>query len=141
MPAYNFEVLEQGQKIIFFDGDCAMCSRFVRFCLKRDTRQRLRYAPIDGATWNTLIEKVAPGERETIHVLTDERHLVRTSAVIEILGEIGGWWRMTAAMLWIIPRPIRNIGYRFIAWNRKRVSKITGTCPLPDPDEQACILP
>ena len=141
MPAYNYKVLEQGQKIIFFDGECAMCSRFVRFCLRRDTRRRLRYAPIGGTTWDTLIERVAPGEKETIHVLTDERHLVRTPAVIEILGEIGGLWRMIATVLWIIPRPIRNIGYRFIAWNRKRVSKITGTCTLPDPDGRACILP
>ena len=118
-----------------------MCSRFVVFCLKRDTRKAFRYAPIEGTTWNECFEEMTVKDKETIHLLTDAVHLVRTSAIISIFRELGGPWRLLANILWLVPRPLRNAGYRVVAWNRKRVSKITGTCDMPSPNERSCILP
>ena len=141
MPAYTCGVPDQAYDIIFFDGDCAMCSRFVVFCLRRDERRVFRYAPIDGSTWNDRIEKMTINDRGTIHLLTGDVHLVRTSAIIGIFRELGGPWRFVGNTLWLIPRPIRNAVYRFVAWNRKRLSKFTRTCSIPNPNERSCILP
>ena len=141
MPAYTWGVPDHDSNIIFFDGDCAMCSRFVRFCLKRDTEKRFHYAPIDGSTWKESFDDGSHTDKQTIHLLTGRDHVIRTTAIIGILRGLGGPWKLLANTMWLVPRPIRNLGYRFIAWNRQRVSKITGHCVIPDTDERSCILP
>lgn len=141
MPAYTYAVPDSDSNIIFFDGDCAMCSRFVRFCLKRDTGRIFRYAPIDGTTWKERFESEAPNDKETIHLLTKNGRLVRSSAIIGIFRGFGGPWSFLADVFWLIPRPVRNLGYRILAANRKRVSKITGSCSIPDSSERSCLLP
>ena len=34
--------------IVFYDGDCGLCNRFVLFLLKRDHRKVFRFAPLNG---------------------------------------------------------------------------------------------
>ncbi len=118
-----------------------MCSRFVRFCLKRDTDRLFHYAPIGGSTWKESFDDGSKTDRQTIHLLAGSDHMIRTTAIIGILRGLGGPWKLLANTMWLVPRPIRNLGYRFIAWNRQRVSKITGHCVIPDSDERSCILP
>ncbi|HTE07093.1 MAG TPA: DCC1-like thiol-disulfide oxidoreductase family protein, partial [Planctomycetota bacterium] len=36
--------------ILFFDGTCGLCSGVVRWCLRRDRRAVLHFAPLQGAT-------------------------------------------------------------------------------------------
>ena len=141
MPAYTCGVQESDSNIIFFDGECAMCSRFVRFCLKRDSRKLFRYAPIDGATWKERLGDEAAKDKETIHLLMNESHLIRSSAIVEIFRGLGGIWSVVGHVIWLIPRPIRNLGYRIVAGNRQRVSKVTGSCSIPDSSERSCLLP
>ncbi|MDX1686002.1 MAG: DCC1-like thiol-disulfide oxidoreductase family protein, partial [Saprospiraceae bacterium] len=38
------------QKIIFYDGECPLCSRAVIYFLKIDKNEVLRYAPLEGET-------------------------------------------------------------------------------------------
>ena len=41
--------------ILFFDGVCGLCNRFVDFMLKADSRSRYRYAPLQGETARRLL--------------------------------------------------------------------------------------
>ena len=141
MPAYTGRVPERESYIIFFDGECAMCNRFVNFCLKRDAGRILRYAPIDGITWQRCFRNEGDGDRNTVHLLALDEHFVRSSAVIRILRMLGGPWRILSRVLWLVPGPIRNFGYRTIASNRRRFSGTTGACTLPGPGERSCMLP
>ena len=141
MPAYTCGVHESDLNIIFFDGDCAMCSGFVRFCLKNDSKRMFKYAPIGGATWDERLGNENKKDKETIHLITDRNHLVRSSAIIGIFRGLGGFWKILAHVLWFIPRPIRNLGYRIVARNRHRVSRVTGSCAIPESSERSCLLP
>ena len=37
-------------KIIFYDGDCALCHRMVQFILARDSKFLFSFAPLQGET-------------------------------------------------------------------------------------------
>ena len=36
--------------IVFYDGDCGLCDRFVRWMLRRDRGHHYRFAPLQGET-------------------------------------------------------------------------------------------
>jgi len=129
------------RRILFFDGVCGLCNRFIDFALPRDKHHRLYFAPLQG---ETAKEHLQPEDVESLKsvVLLDEHGLHRQStAVIRVLRNLGGIWSVAAAVLWLIPGPLRNLGYRCIAGSRYRLFGKKETCRLPSPAERARFLP
>jgi predicted DCC family thiol-disulfide oxidoreductase YuxK len=118
---------------IFYDGRCGLCHRTVQFVLKRDSRRIFRYAPLQGTTFE---QRVSPALRsslpDSVIVLTsDGRLLTRSDAILHIYGRLGGVWNALAAVMAIIPRPIRDAAYDFIARIRYSVfGRRSETCPV-----------
>ena len=44
-----------GRHVVFYDGVCGLCDRTVRFLLRRDRRDRLRFAPLQGEVARKLL--------------------------------------------------------------------------------------
>lgn len=117
--------------ILFYDGNCGLCAKSVQWCLDHDRRGRLRFAPLQGVTYAALSISDKPGDIETV-VLFDERELfVRSEAVIRLLGHVGGAWVILAALGRIVPRFLRDAGYRFIARRRHAWFGSADRCRLP----------
>ena len=69
-----------------------------------------------------------------------ERIFTRSDAVLTILDELGGGWKLVA-MLRIVPRPVRDAVYRLVARYRYRWFGRFETCQLPAPEQRARFLP
>ncbi len=121
---------------IFYDGACGLCHAFVRFVVRRDHDGAFRFAPLGGPTF---VAEVPEAERfglpDSVVVRTaDARVLARTPAVLHVLRRFGRWWRFVAAVLRVIPRPIRDFGYDRVAAIRRRVfAAPSGVCPVVPP--------
>lgn len=127
--------------IVFYDGQCGLCDRSVRWILDRDTHARLRFAPLQGETYAALDEPSKPTDLGTI-VFRDDRGLhVRSDAVLRILHHLGGLWRPLAAIARVIPRPIRDAAYRFIAARRLKWFGGPEACKMPTAKERSQLLP
>jgi len=126
--------------IVFFDGVCGLCSNVVDFTLKRDRKAVFRFAPLQGETARALL---TPEDVENLNtfVVRDEQGLHRRStAVVRMLWRLGGLWRAVAALLWIVPLPLRNFGYRTVARYRYSWFGKKETCRMPTADERERIL-
>ena len=119
-------------EIIFYDGNCNFCSFWVRFVLKRDRGRQFRFSTLGGKTFRKLVLKeLCDMPQSTLVVLTKNNKLkVRSSAVVYILRSLGGAWSVLGWMLWVIPKPIRDLGYSLVARFRNRFSRWIGVCPL-----------
>ena len=74
-------------------------------------------------------------------LLRDRDGLHRKSdAVLRILVGLGGPWRLLG-LLRLVPRPLRDIAYDFIARNRYRWFGKRDTCRMPTPEERERFLP
>jgi len=127
--------------ILFFDGLCGLCNSSVDFVMKRDRRDVFRYAPLQG---ETAAASLSAGDRENLDsviLLTPEGTFRHTSAVVRILWKLPGIWPVLGTLLWLIPRPIRDVGYRAVARNRYRWFGKKETCRLPTPEEIGRLLP
>jgi predicted DCC family thiol-disulfide oxidoreductase YuxK len=65
---------------------------------------------------------------------------IRAAVVSRILMTIGGRWQMLGAMLWRIPFPVRDLGYRLVSRFRYRMFGKHDACRLPTPAERAVFL-
>jgi predicted DCC family thiol-disulfide oxidoreductase YuxK len=113
----------------------------VLFVLKHDrSGNAFRFAPLQGPTFQARV----PADRraglpDSIIVLTEQGSLlVRSNAFLHILRRLGGAWKTLGGVLAVIPRPVRDAVYDFIARVRYRVF---GTrqdwCPVVPPDLRA----
>ena len=64
--------------------------------------------------------------------------LVRSNAFLHILKRLGGGWAILGAVLAVIPRPVRDLAYDFIARVRYRVfGTRDDLCPIVPADLRA----
>lgn len=123
-------------RIVFYDGACGLCAASVQWCIRHDPHHRLRYAPLQGQTAKAALGTIT---EDSVVVLAEGRPLLRSDAVLEIWRTLGPPWRPLAAAARLIPRPLRDAAYRYIAARRKRW--LPEACALPTPDTAALFMP
>lgn len=127
--------------VVFFDGVCGLCDHAVKRLLKMDRQGKLQFAPLQGETAQQLLDPRDIQELKSL-VICDRFGVARFStAVVRILWHIGGFWRFVSYCLWLIPGPIRNWGYKFVASQRYKWFGKTEACRLPQPGEAGRFLP
>ena len=136
--------------VVFFDGVCGLCNRFVDFILSRDRQEAIRFAPLQGETaslleltklFATTANTEAPAFDTVVWLDDAGKKFVRSAAVVRVLWHLGGIWSLFGTSLWLVPRPLRDLGYRLVSANRYRLFGQKETCRLPTPNERRRFLP
>jgi predicted DCC family thiol-disulfide oxidoreductase YuxK len=140
-----------GRLLVVFDGHCGLCNGAVRWLLRRDRRDRLRFVAANSPKVATLLvrrgftpQNTLSGP-DTILVVcapgsSEERIFARSDAVLALLRELPRPWPGLAAVLDWIPRPLRDLGYRFVARWRYRIGGQVQNCPLPSSEQHGRFL-
>jgi predicted DCC family thiol-disulfide oxidoreductase YuxK len=121
------------QEWIFYDGNCGLCHRVVRFVLAEDRIGRFVFSPLQGETFQRTVREVVRGGLPDSFVVFDQfgRLLLRSDAVIYITTRLGGLWRVLGSILAIVPKPIRDGGYRLVGAVRHQLfAKPPQSCPV-----------
>jgi predicted DCC family thiol-disulfide oxidoreductase YuxK len=126
--------------VVFYDGVCGLCDHFLRFLIRRDRRQCLAFAPLQGTLAQTVLvpRGIVPSDLDSIYVIADwhtpsERLLNRSRAIIHALLQLGGVWRLTARGAAVLPASLADRVYDFVAARRYRTFGRFDTCPIPPP--------
>lgn len=126
---------------VFFDGTCGFCDHTVSILMQLDRRRRLTFAPLQGETALRLLPESLRSNPQSV-VLWDGEDLLReSSAVVRILWRLSGVWSVVAAIVWLVPAPLRDAMYRLVARNRHRILGTKTSCRLPTPDQAKQLLP
>jgi predicted DCC family thiol-disulfide oxidoreductase YuxK len=140
--------------MVIFDGHCGLCNRSVRWLLRRDRDDRMRFVASESPRVAELLERhgmgVAPTRAAQVgpsSILVvehagsaDERLLFRSDAVLALMGELPPPWPGIAALLRWVPGMVRDLLYRAIARVRYWVWGRLEACPLPAAEERARFL-
>jgi predicted DCC family thiol-disulfide oxidoreductase YuxK len=131
----------KGQKIVFFDGVCILCNRSVDFLLKKDYKKRLKFASLQSESATNFLQQdqYHPFNEDTIIFYDEGRFFTKSTAVLKIAGNLGFPY-YAVVILFIIPRPLRDWVYDYIARNRIRWFGQRETCRVPDPGTAGRIL-
>jgi predicted DCC family thiol-disulfide oxidoreductase YuxK len=126
--------------IILFDGTCAFCERSVRFIASRD-QGYFKFGASQNAEGQALLAKFGT-TREAVRslILIEGDHIyLRSDAVLRIAGRMNAPWRFARVCL-AVPRPIRDLLYRFVAAIRHRIAGESNACEIPPPEIRARLI-
>jgi predicted DCC family thiol-disulfide oxidoreductase YuxK len=127
--------------IVLFDGVCNLCNGSVQFLLKRDPEGRFRFAALQSDAGRRLMAEHGLDVDALSSVLLIEGGRVwqESSAALRIASHLPGAWKLLRVFA-VVPRPLRDAVYRWIARNRYRWFGRTETCWLPTPELEARFL-
>ena len=133
------------QPVLLYDGLCGFCNTTVQFVIGHESRPTLKFAPLQGPFAAGVIERHP--ELKLIDSLvwvegegSSERVKVRSAAALRVAWYMGGIWRLFM-VLWLIPRPLRDLAYDQFALRRFKFFGRYGSCPVPDRAVRARFLP
>ena len=108
---------------LYFDADCKFCQACVAFVRARDHRGKISCVPLQGSGHDT-----DDACYESILFVRGTHQSQYSRAVIDVLWTLGGFWWLTGWLMWLIPRPLRDFGYRFVGRHRYLITGQKNTC-------------
>lgn len=131
-------------EVLFYDGRCGLCHRFVRFVATRDHAARFIFSPLGGEHFLASVPEPQRAKLPDSLVLrtADGNLHLRSSAVLAALHGLGGVWRALATAARIFPAPVRDAVYDFVAGIRYRTfGRTRDACPLLPAELRRRFLP
>lgn len=135
--------------ILFMDGHCVLCQRAARWVMRRDRRGRMALAALQGSTARRLLPPALRGEAAAVAPAApgslvwrevDGQLRIRSSAVLAAAAALGGRYRVGAALLRLVPAPLRDALYLALARRRRRWFGATDHCRLPAAADRGRVL-
>ena len=132
--------------VILFDGVCNLCCGWIRFLIRRDKKAAFTFVSIQSDMGKILLEtvdlkanKLTTSNINTIVYIKNNQAFIESEAVLEILTDMGGIWRIFG-VLRLIPRSLRDKIYRYIAAKRYSLFGKRTSCFLPTPEDEKRFL-
>lgn len=118
--------------VLFFDGVCNLCNESVQFIIKRDSRSKFHFSSLqsDYAKENLPKELTEDDNLQSLVLKTGEHIKTKSSAVLEVVRHLGGLWPMVYVFV-IVPKPIRDFFYSWVARNRYKWFGRKNECMIP----------
>ncbi|KAB7530800.1 DUF393 domain-containing protein [Flagellimonas olearia] len=134
--------MEEGKKIILFDGVCNLCNSSVQFVIKRDKKDIFRYTALQSEVGQKMIEERGIDTSQVDSIILIEpgvAYYTKSDAALEIGQSFGGGWKLLAIFTWL-PKPFRDAMYDFVARNRYKWFGKQESCMIPTPELKAKFL-
>lgn len=127
--------------IVVFDAQCLLCNGWVQFLLRHDRAGRIRFASMQGATGRQLLAGAGLSVQglQTLLVVDGARSWQHTAAILRLLHALGWPWRL-AWVGWLVPAPLRDALYRWVARHRYRIWGRSESCMVPTAETAARFL-
>jgi predicted DCC family thiol-disulfide oxidoreductase YuxK len=127
-------------KVVFFDGYCNLCNGLVDWLIKKDKRNELKFASLQGLTASkALSSALVSAPMDTVIYFKDGQTYQRSTAILKILMDLKSFWKL-AGIFFIVPDRVRDSVYKFIAKNRYRFFGKRDTCRVPTSEEKLRFL-
>jgi predicted DCC family thiol-disulfide oxidoreductase YuxK len=110
--------------------------------VRHDRHRIFRFASLQGETAKRMVPTYAEeAGLSTVVLITDDGEYVRSTAVARVLKRLGGFWSFLGSFMLLLPKAVRDWGYRLVSRNRYRIFGKKDSCRLPTPAERELFLP
>lgn len=120
------------QPILLFDGVCNLCNSSVQFVIKHDTQKKFTFASLQSDAAKEILLQF--GEKnynlDSIILIDSNEIYSKSSAILRVLKLLGGFYSLLYIFI-IIPNPLRDWLYNYIAKNRYKWYGKRESCMIP----------
>lgn len=139
--------------VVLFDGTCNFCDGAVHFVIDHERASTLKFAAIQSDEGGALLDRAATAEQarvlregasgsgdpDTLIVVEGGSLYTHSTAALRIARHLRWPWRWLGIFT-LVPRPLRDVVYRWVARNRYRWFGRSEACRVPTPELRARFL-
>ncbi len=139
--------------VMLFDGTCNFCDRAMHFVIDHEKSPTLRFAAIQSEPGRAQLEAATSPERakllregltgdgdpDSVVLIEDGRLHTHSTAALRIARHLKWPWSWGWVFV-IVPRPIRDVVYRWFARHRYQWFGKVDACRVPTPELRARFL-
>ena len=134
--------LPKDKKIILFDGVCTLCNRSVHYVIKHDKKDVFRFVALQSELGQKILKHIGIANKNIDSIVLFQIGIVyyyKSTAIIEITKSLQGFLNY-GLLFRMLPTPLRDIVYDYIAKNRFNWFGKNDSCMIPTPDLKAKFL-
>ncbi|MDP6087449.1 MAG: DCC1-like thiol-disulfide oxidoreductase family protein [Nitrospinota bacterium] len=126
---------EESGALVLFDGVCNLCNASVTFIIDRNPADRFRFASLQSEFGEEQIRRrrLSGPILSSLVLIEGGRCFTRSTAALRIARRLTLPWNLLYGLL-LIPAPVRDIVYAWIARNRYRWFGKSDACRHPTSD-------
>lgn len=134
-------LLPTDHALILFDGVCNLCNSSVNFIIDRDPDGYFKFATLQDEAAQPILARygLSTAYTDSIVLIEDGRCYRQSDAALRIARHLRGAWPLLSHFS-VLPRPLRDALYDWIARNRYRWFGQRDTCRIPTPELRARFL-
>ena len=133
--------------VVLFDGVCNFCNGAIQFIVDHERKPTLTFAALQSSIAKGLLDRAfgverakelrlgvtGDGDPDTIVLVEGAHGCTHSTAGLRIVRHLRAPWNWLSALI-VLPRPLRDLVYRFIARNRYSWFGRSETCRVPTPE-------
>ena len=134
--------IPKNKKIILFDGICNLCNNSVLKVIKYDKKDHFVFVALQSKSGQDIINYLKIDVSKINSIILYEPGVaydIKSTAALKIMKDFGGFWILTQVFE-ILPTPIRDYFYDYIAKNRYKWFGKKESCMIPTPELKAKFL-
>lgn len=125
------------ERLILFDGVCNWCNAWVTFTRTHDPHGKFKFGTLQSESAQQILKdlRLPSDDFETFLLLERGRVFTKSTAALKIVRQLSGLWPLLYIGI-VIPRPLRDAIYDYVARRRYRWMGKAVTCRVPSPAER-----
>lgn len=126
----------ENEYLVLFDGVCNLCDASVQFIIEHDKKNIFKFSPLESDMSRFIISKHQIDTKKTDSILLytpDKKLYIKSTAALKIAAKLQFPIQLLSVFL-IIPKPIRDVVYNFIAKHRYQWFGKKASCKIPTSD-------
>lgn len=119
------------KRIIVFDDECILCNKAVQFIIRKDVKERFKFASLQSAFGKNLVFKIGGDSTNlnSIILVEGEHYFLKSAAILKIIKALPGY-SILFYFLNLFPSTVLDLGYTFTAKIRYKFFGRTDNCML-----------
>jgi len=109
----------QYDRVIIFDGVCNWCNAWVNFVVKHDPDGNFKFGTLQSDNGQQILKELqlSADNFETFVLLEGTHYFTKSTAALRVVRHLSGIWPLLYYCI-LVPRPLRDCVYNFIARHR-----------------------
>ena len=125
------------ERLILFDGVCKWCNAWVSFTIAHDPDGQFKFGTLQSEQAQRILRdlNLSTHDHQTFLLLEEGHVYTKSTAALRVIRQLSRWWPLYYLCV-LVPPPIRDVVYDFVARHRYRWMGRTATCRVPTQAER-----